>query len=486
MRVLTQPGPVILIALTSDLDCRMDLVEGTTASEVFFESPWSKIPTDIAHEIAGHNANDINTLRSMCLVSTAMRSLAIEHLFSTINLASPDDVSQWLSMLSRTPNLNTIVKKIRLSSQANRPRTDDSWSGVPPITTPMIPSIPSVRVFEYDGELRTLDASMAMVHLPLFPNLTELRICRMSFGDSGQILSALLSTYPQIKVLAFSRVSFNQLGQDDPQEFISFALPSLETLEVTEGSGDVEDEVLVEVIKSSRPTAIKSLNCDVFRWEHRCSLVAMNNLLLFASASLTHLTLNPSFLQDDEQVLSDLPTFPALQSLTIRFTLNGSAERTLDTLRAVNLTTLIIRLAYSSSNDARNRNRFHTSLRLWSNSSQVGSILKNFPALRRVGLQLSFSRTSVVHFRRGLRRRMERQLYGVLETIGLGKGIQLLPIEWVDDRYQLVLYHQGNGKAPWKWREEEPEPETEASSEDESQGSDSEYSDLSSGSYMSE
>jgi hypothetical protein len=49
---------------------------------------------EIAHEIAGHNADDVGTLRAMALVSKTTRSVAITHLFSRIHFACVEDFSQ--------------------------------------------------------------------------------------------------------------------------------------------------------------------------------------------------------------------------------------------------------------------------------------------------------------------------------------------------------------------------------------------------------
>ncbi|KAJ7669370.1 hypothetical protein DFH06DRAFT_182351 [Mycena polygramma] len=352
------------------------------------EFPWSRVPAEIAHEIAAHNADDVPSLRAMCLVSQTMRFLAIEHLFAFIHFAREQDFSWWAAMLHRTPRLRTIVKKVKFSyadfeDKAWIMRHREVYSPKrlhEAVVPPQIPTMPNIRVVEWEGNEWERDPgsfpiSMAVASMALFPNINELHLRYVMF-DSLEQVATLLGACGRLRVL--------------------------------------------------------SVCCT-------------------------------------DVVQPDLPAFLALHTLSISLT---EAELVLNALDAAPaLTALVLPILLFNEDEGRDLTEFTSILHTvfpWGphgQSQSMKSILtRKFPLLRRLRFQFCLARNSTIHFRRGLRRRMERQLRERLEQTGAEvAGYFDFELEWLDDDYRPVVYNKANGKPQWQLHMGIPEPETEES-----------------------
>jgi len=88
--------------------------------------------------------------------------------------------------------------------------------------------------------------------------------------------------------------------------------------------------------------------------------------------------------------------------------------------------------------------------------------MQKFPLIQRIGFYFCAPRTSGMHFRRGLRRRMERELKNRLQETGADLG-EYLEVGWLDSNFNPVVYSKTNGKPRWKLPPDVTEPETEQS-----------------------
>ncbi|KAJ6575325.1 hypothetical protein B0H19DRAFT_1372151 [Mycena capillaripes] len=464
----------------------------------FFESAWSRIPPEIIHEIAAHNADDVPSLRVMSLVSKTIRSFAIEHLFSMIHFACAHDFTIWHTMLRRTPKLQTIVKRVKFSD-AGRNRTErgrtvrsrKKLSGA--VVPPKISVMPNVRVVEWDGE--DIVVSMAVAYMALFPNIQELCLNNLDL-DGFDELARLLATCGSLRALSFRGVQAEDFGLDlgledewtppptVSRELLAFDLTALEELEVIEcGDPDRESDYLVQMIEKSQPTGLKSLTfTEGFAGEEPCSLTAMDKLLRLAASSLVNLSLGldsyGSIMGNPEvtEILSRLPAFPALNLFSISLNSNGlETQRVLDALPAPNLTVLNFQIMfgdeayeiYSDFGDI-----LHALPPCHSDSAEsMKSVLKRkFPLIRQIGFYFCAPRNSTVHYKRGLRRRMERRLKARLEEVG-AEVAEYLEVGWLDDKLNPVVYNKKNGKPSWRLSPPSVEPESEASDCEPSAGS---------------
>ncbi|KAJ7841639.1 hypothetical protein B0H13DRAFT_2099476, partial [Mycena leptocephala] len=148
-------------------------------------SAWSRIPPEIAHEITGHCAQDMATLRAMSLVSKTTHALAIVHLFSSLHFACAEDFSRWLDMLRRTPALGKVVKKVKLSEpdqdwlRRRRQRFTSTTKLRDSTVPPVIPPMPSVRTVEWEPISLNAAVAMMVAYMALFPNVEKLHFCNM-------------------------------------------------------------------------------------------------------------------------------------------------------------------------------------------------------------------------------------------------------------------------------------------------------------------
>lgn len=166
-----------------------------------------------------------------------------------------------------------------------------------------------------------------------------------------------------------------------------------------------------------------------------------------------------------------LPVFVALQSLTLWIGPHCQAKHFINSLKVTpNLITLNFRhVLWQQDEDAANREEFEQLLREllpWSTPSESESmktvLTRTFPRCQQIGFHFWMPRDSDIHFRRGLRRRMERRLKDRLDESGADIS-ELLRIEWLDEEYNPVRYNTTNGKPPWtierSWQNKEPETE---------------------------
>ncbi|KAJ7512405.1 hypothetical protein B0H11DRAFT_1951070 [Mycena galericulata] len=479
--------------------------------------PWSRLPAEIAHEVAGHNADDVQTLRAMSLASKSMRSSSIIHLFSSIHFACAEDFYWWRDMLGRTPTLATVVKKVRfadpggtwLARHRGYPSPAFATKLAQAPTPPVIPAMPSVCVVEWSDRQHHLEFNvmMATAYMALFPNMTELCLRNIEFGGLST-LSTFLGACKRLKVLSLfdTVVGFPDMGViggnghsttiDKASSCRYFDLTELEELAVRSTIFRDGEEYLIYLLEHSPPTRLKSLAFGYFLWHENnepCSLRAMEKLLGHGAPSLTNLTVEPTLLthSDNCQILrifGDLPAFPALESLTIWLGPNRQAESLLKIFPAApNLTRVVFRIIFSVevTKDSEDMERFHEILQMvfpWGAPESIKSVLtRKFPLIESIGFQFCAPRRADIHFRRDLRRRIELLLFAQLMRTE-ADATEYLPFEWLDEDYHPVKYSRTNGKPSWmvtrnSWNKE---PETEASdysSADDSDGSLVEYRD---------
>ncbi|KAJ6541533.1 hypothetical protein B0H19DRAFT_1173461 [Mycena capillaripes] len=445
------------------------------------DSSWSRIPPEIAHEIAGHNADDVATLHAMSLVSTTTRSLVLNYIFSSIHFACAEDFSRWLDMLSRTPALRTAVKKVKFSKAGKdwlrRRRglthpTPLHDSAIPP----MIPALPSVRSVEWDSmSLYNANAvAMMVAYMALFPNVEKVHLSSMDLWQFGA-LTNLLGACGQLKGLSFYSVTLEEEQFDWEEERLQetpFDLTALEDLVVIDcGYGN---DCLPRLMQDSRPRGLKTLSFGNFLVEEPYSALGTEKLLQFSALSLVNLVVDPTFQYTDEREVLDmfarLPVFPALESLTL-WTRPQSKCKTDSFINGFKgapvLTTLIFRLVLYKEDDEDDRADFEQILNdilPWRTAESMKTVLtRKLPRLQRIGFHFCIPGDSDMHFRRGLRRRMEQRLKDRLEKTGADIA-ELLQIEWLDDECRPVRYNTSNGKPPWKfplanWRHTEPDTE---------------------------
>ncbi|KAJ7512406.1 hypothetical protein B0H11DRAFT_480688 [Mycena galericulata] len=283
-------------------------------------SSWSQIPPEIAHEIAGHNANDVPTLRAMSLVSKFTRSLAIIHLFSFIHFACVEDFSRWLTMLDRTPTLGTIVKRVKFSDEVGQ-----SWlrrhrgleaatrlrhSAVPPI----IPPLPSVRCVAWD-DVHFVTNSTMVAYMALFPNVEKLHLRNKSFSALAQLIN-LLGACGRLRSLSFETTTVEEVESGSEMEFEAPAdsdtpdLTALEELVVKDCSYPEEVDYLAHLIEDCPPNGLKTLTFGGIFRDEPCSVHATEKLLRLGALSLANLMLDPSFPYTGENIFRppDIPS----------------------------------------------------------------------------------------------------------------------------------------------------------------------------------
>jgi hypothetical protein len=268
----------------------------------------SRIPPEVAQEIAGHNADDISTLRAMSLVSSTMRSVAIADLFSVIHFACVEDFARWLDMLSRTPRLGTVVRKVKFSDPAEpwleRHRglvaAARLWRSDTP---PIIPPMPTVRAIEWHGGLLGPFTQQVMVaYLALFPNVRELHLKYFNF-ESCTSLANILGVCGRLRVLSFSISFVDQSESLDETtaptaseaarlQLCSFNLAGLQELAVT--ASGVKEDFLSYLVERSPPAKLKSLVFGRSMESFPCSIDVMEKLLRLGARSLVNLVLDPT------------------------------------------------------------------------------------------------------------------------------------------------------------------------------------------------
>ncbi|KAJ7746456.1 hypothetical protein DFH07DRAFT_590324 [Mycena maculata] len=473
-------------------------------------SHWSRIPPELAHEIAGHNADDIPTLRALSLASKSTRSSAIIYLFSFIHFACPEDFSQWLDMLDRTPALATIVKRVKLSEPGKdwlrRRRLQRRFQSATElrnsIVPPIIPALPSVHSVEWDYTHAVRGNLVMMVaHMALFPNVKKLYLNNMGFnrfaelmyllGACGRLQWLSLETttveldeednynYPEIQSDGDAARESGTLALTvDRERFIPsprtpFDLTALEGLVITDCHYPDGNDYFIGLLEDSRPNGLKSLAFGGFCHDEPCSIHATEKLLRLSAPSLVKLVIDPTFqYTDNRQVLdmfSRLPAFNTLESLTVWLNPKRQVEHFINELKgAPNLTALAFRIVLYEGSDEDDREEFDKILREalhWPGAESMKTVLlRKFPLCQRIGFHFCIPGDSDMHFRRGLRRRMERRLKERLGQAGADIA-EYLEVEWLDEELNPVTYNRTNRKPPWIVARSRhfQEPETEAS-----------------------
>ncbi|KAF8138077.1 hypothetical protein K438DRAFT_725695 [Mycena galopus ATCC 62051] len=265
--------------------------------------PWST-SVDMAHEIAGHNADDAPTLRAMSLVSQATRSSVLRHLFSTIHFACVEDFSRWLDILSWTRTLATAVKKVKFPDQGNR------WLGrhrglkaTTPLggyaALPVIPPSPSVWSIEWYVNSTDCAITMMFAHMASFPNTEKLHFRSMGFNFAQ--LTNLVSACAHFKILSFHSAI---LAEENEPDYISsydtilprllsvaqkcpervretpFDLIALEDLAIRNCASGTE--TLVHLIQHSQSRELGTLALEVYSHEQSFSVHGTEKLMRFS------------------------------------------------------------------------------------------------------------------------------------------------------------------------------------------------------------
>jgi hypothetical protein len=253
----------------------------------------------------------------MSLVSKTMRTFTIEHLFAAIHFECVQDLTWWGTMLERTPSLQHIVKRVKFSDPTSSvdgmKHYRKEWPIKPlgkAVVPPTIPIMPNVSIVEWEPEAYTIDDSMAIAYMALFPNTTELYISFMSFDDlSGRPLvdgfhrlARFLHASGKLRVLSLGNIS---VGRKRHLELPTFDLTALEDLRVIECADVFDDEsgfdgpdpdFLAQLVEASRLTELKSLKSVTFAGgfvlrSEPCSLQVMQKILFSTNLYLTNLSL---------------------------------------------------------------------------------------------------------------------------------------------------------------------------------------------------
>ncbi|KAJ7757054.1 hypothetical protein B0H16DRAFT_677440 [Mycena metata] len=423
-------------------------------------------PVEIWQEIVTHNSDDVPSLRALCLTSRMIRSWAIEHLFSVVSFSCAQDISWWNIMVGRTPSLQTIVRKVRFASDPSAAKGHpgrypiELHDAVDPRRMLTMPNVHAVAWDVFSGNF-----SLAIQYLTLFPNMNELLLFNIVGLDTSDDAAQLFGACGRLRVLSVRSETLygneevhpksgSPTGAGVPQIDLT-ALEELTFIDCTP-----EEIFLYELMEKSRPFHLKSLT---FRGEEDPYPVrAMEKLLRLAAPSLVHLGVNPSFHDSVAQMFSRLPAFPTLNTISVAFEADHQAAEVIHALGpAPHLTTLILRIHVATIQQLRQILRVAFP---WCDSESMKSALtRKFPLLRRISFHFFAARNSNVHFRRGLRRWMERQLRARLEETGEDVG-EYFEMEWSGDADTLrpVAYSKTNGKPPWN-RLHLPEPDTESS-----------------------
>lgn len=164
-------------------------------------------------------------------------------------------------------------------------------------------------------------------------------------------------------------------------------------------------------------------------------------------------------------MLNRLPTFPALDTLS--FALNEETEELLNALPpAPMLTTLNFRLVFvGDDGDAHFRDTIDCLPWGWGDDASQSTpiaLMQRFPLLHRIEFHFCVPRHSVIHFRCGLRKRMERELADRLQETAPDLTA-IVQVRWLDDKLDPMVYSKTNGKPRWKVPPGSIEPDTEES-----------------------
>ncbi|KAJ7074973.1 hypothetical protein B0H15DRAFT_868385 [Mycena belliarum] len=263
-----------------------------------------RLPFELLREITGHNGDDVAALGALSLVSHTMRSMAIEELFSVAHFACAEDFARWLDMLSRTPRLVNVVKKVRLSNPGlawlrRRRGMETGTNLAQSVVPPLIPPMPNVRVVEWqDGYMQALNPEMAVAHMAVFPNMQRLQFEHTLFSNMAA-LTRVLAACGSLKALAFLDTTTQSEPESDSSDSNIAHGPHLTELEELGASSTFNggEDFLVNLVERFPPTHLRSLSFQNFRQSYQspCSVAAMEKLLRLAAPSLVNLVIEPNF-----------------------------------------------------------------------------------------------------------------------------------------------------------------------------------------------
>ncbi|KAJ7669311.1 hypothetical protein DFH06DRAFT_1468931 [Mycena polygramma] len=368
---------------------------------------------------------------------------------------------------------------------------------------PLIPSLPNVSVVEWEYFYDLRDVKMAVAYMALLPNVQRLCLKNMSF-DGLQSFTNFVVACGNLKALSVVEtvvdVEYDESDNESDSESDSdvgtsagrrrdrlqlgpINLTELEELAITECAYTPGEEYLIHLVEHSSP-GLKTLSFGRLghihydKFEDPCSLLAMEKLLCFGAPTISNLIIEPTFSAKSDNIgivrmMGRLPSFPALEVLTIWLRANDQAAKVLNAFKAApNLTKLVFRIFLYEEDDRENRQEFDKILRKvfpWSgaDSESMKTVLtRKFPSLQKIGFHFCAPRDSDMHFRRGFRWSRAEQLKWRLKKTGADVE-EYLEVEWldVDDDYRPVVYNKANGKPPWTVvrKEWESDPPAEAS-----------------------
>ncbi|KAK7046922.1 hypothetical protein R3P38DRAFT_2876862 [Favolaschia claudopus] len=423
--------------------------------------PWKCIPPELAREIVGHLADDVSSLRALCLASSITRSFAVEHLFSVVNFRFGDDIGRWLDILEWTPGLEKVVKNVGLSFDALPPLNIDDSPSDTSVLARALSALPNVRVLKLDlASDPDCDATQAKAHISLFSHLEELHLSAFYLTDTDT-LTSLLTSFTNLKVLSFDSIAFDfPHSEGDPSDF---DLTSVQEVVISDSYSKHYDgdSCLGRLIEYSPPAALKSLKFETFSYDRSCCLDTMEKYLSLGAATLTNLVLDSIYHKDEdehEEMWERLPSFPVLESLTVRITLTGEGELAVNALKAPRLATLILRIVlYDEYDDRFDFDDILLGVFPWSDSpASMASILTGrFPKFEHLEFHVCLCDRSDVLLQPAAREGMQRKLLKRLEETGADVTRYLsLPIQWLDERYRPVAYSNETGKPSWQADEE--------------------------------
>ncbi|KAJ7323000.1 hypothetical protein DFH08DRAFT_818119 [Mycena albidolilacea] len=139
-----------------------------------------------------------------------------------------------------------------------------------------------------------------------------------------------------------------------------------------------------------------------------------------------------------------IPVLPTLNMLSVALLPMREAVHILDALEAApNITELVLSITLYDKTADLDYAYFLTIINKkfpWVSSESTKSVLtRKFPLIQRIGFHFYAQRNSVIHFRRGLRRKMERQLRARLGLTGDDVG-EYLEVRWFDRELKPVAY----------------------------------------------
>ncbi|KAJ7636880.1 hypothetical protein FB45DRAFT_907603 [Roridomyces roridus] len=451
------------------------------------DSNWSNVPAELVHEITSYNADDMPTLRAMSLVSKTTRSFATIHLFSMVHFSCVEDFPWWLEMLNRTPDLASHVKKVKFSGDRSQQSMDRlgltssvtrlSNSSIIPVL-PSLPNVTSVELGEWNNG--SIPIAMLMTQMSLCPHIRELRLAHVDFYYYTQLVAIIGACGGTLRSLSFERVllkrhhfsSDSESDSDSESEVEPSSPPAYDsdvpdlsaleelTLEECNGYPGFDGSLISRLITEHQPSGVRTLTLG-YSYQYQfeaCSVSATETLLCLCAPAVVNLSLDPDI--DTEYAEEDivdmfrrLPAFLALETLTIWLHPDHMAQQFIDALKgAPKLTKLVFRVWLHSEDydqDRQDFNQIVNNIFPWGGPDSMKTVItRKFPLCREVVFHLCVSRVSVTHFRRGVRRRMERQLKERLKKTRADIAAYLR-IEWLDEDFRPVVYRKTDGKPLW-------------------------------------